>query len=67
MGFGFVVEPGHQRIDRGVGVDFGGIEVQLVTPDQAGVLTQIDDPLEEALEDVHSKSLPDAGQAGVVR
>jgi hypothetical protein len=37
-----------------------------MTPDQADFLTQIDDPLEEALEDIDPKTLPDAGQAGMI-
>ena len=61
-----VVEARHQRVDVGVGLDLGRVDVELPAPDQARLLTEIDDLLEEALEDVDAQPLPDAGQAGVV-
>ena len=63
---GVVVEAGDEGRDAGVGLDLRGIEVELPAPDQARLLAQIDDLLEEALEDVDAEPLPDAGQAGVV-
>ena len=63
---GLVIEARDERIEVGVGLDLGAIEVELAAPDQPGLLTQIDDLLEEALEDFNAESLPDAGQAGVV-
>ena len=66
VGFGFVIESQDERRDAGVGLDLRRIEVELSAPDQPRLLAQIDDSLEEALEDVNAKTLPDAGQAGVV-
>jgi hypothetical protein len=63
----FVIEAGDQRRDADVGLNLRRIEVELPAPDQAGVLTEVDDLLEEALEEVDAQPLPDAGQAGVVR
>lgn len=67
VGFGVVREAGEQRIDDGVGFHFRGIEEEFVLPDQSHVLTEVDNVLEEALEDVNAEALPDAGQAGVIR
>ena len=64
---GLVIEAGDQGVDAGIGLDLGGIDVEFPTPDQTRLLAEIDDLLEEALEDVDPKALPDAGQAGVVR
>ena len=61
------IEARHQRVGVGIGPHPGRVEVELPAPDQAGLLTEIDDLLEEALEDVDAEPLPDAGQAGVVR
>ena len=66
VGLGLVVEARDQRVEVGVGLDLGRVDVELPAPDQARLLAQIDDLLEEALEDVDAKPLPDAGQAGVV-
>ena len=66
VGRGFVVEAGDEGRDAGVGLDLRGIEVELPAPDQACLLAQVDDLLEEALKDVDAEALPDAGQAGVV-
>ena len=63
---GLVVEARDEGRDAGVGFDLGGVEVELPAPDEPGLLAQIDDLLEEALEDVDPQPLPDAGQAGVV-
>ena len=63
---GVVVEAGDEGRDAGVGFDLRGVEVELPAPDEARLLAQIDDLLEEALEDVDAEPLPDAGQAGVV-
>jgi hypothetical protein len=63
---GVVIEARDEGRDAGVSFDLRGIEVQLSAPDEAGLLAQVDDLLEEALEDVDAEALPDAGQAGVV-
>jgi hypothetical protein len=63
---GFVEEARDEGWDARVGFDLGGIEIEFATPEQPRLLTQIDDALEEAREDLHAEALPDAGQAGVV-
>ena len=63
---GLPVEPGHQAIQVGIGPHLGRVEEQLLAPDQAGRLAQLDDLLEEALEDLDAQTRPDPGQAGVV-
>src|SRR5687768_8184681 len=67
MLLGAPVEPRHQRIEIGVGPHLGGIEEQLLAPDEPRLLAELDDLLEEALEDREAEPLPNAGQAGVVR
>ena len=67
MVLSFVEEARHERIEIGVRFDFGRVDVELTTANQARFLAQADHLLEEALEDVDPKPLPDAGQAGVVR
>jgi hypothetical protein len=44
------VEPRSDRLQRGIGVYFGGIEVQLLTSDQARFDAQLYDALEELSE-----------------
>ena len=56
---------GH-RIERGIGLDLGRVEVEFLAPDQTGGEALLDDRLEEAVEDLQAVALPDAGQAGVV-
>jgi hypothetical protein len=55
------------RIEGGVGVDLGGVEVQLLAPDQPGLAALLDNRLEEAAEDGQAVALPDLCQARVVR
>ena len=66
MSLRFVLEAGDQRRNASVGFDFRGVEVELPAPNSAGLLTQIDDLLEEALKDIDPEALADAGQAGVI-
>jgi hypothetical protein len=54
------------RIERRVRLDLGGVEVQLLAPDQPGLAALLDDRLEEAAEDGQAVAPPDPGQAGVV-
>jgi hypothetical protein len=63
----FVRKAGDQGVERGVGLHLGGIDVELLAPDQASFLTQIDHLLEKALEEVNAKALPNPGQARMVR
>ena len=48
---GVVIEARDERRDAGVRFNLGRVEVELPTPDQARLLTEVDDLLEEALED----------------
>jgi len=61
-----VEEARHEGIQVSVRFDVGRVHVELAAPDQPRLLTQIDDLLEEALEDVNAEALSDAGQAEVV-
>jgi hypothetical protein len=63
---GVVVEARDEGVDVGVGCHLRGIDEQLAPPNKTGFLTEVDNLLEEALEDVDAEALPDAGQAGVV-
>ena len=54
---GVVIEARDKRRDAGIRLDLRRIEVELPSPDQARLLAQIDDLLEEALEDVNAKAL----------
>src|SRR5215211_7527526 len=67
VGFGVVIEAWHERIESGVGVNVGRVDIQFAPPNQTRLLTEIDDPLEEPCEGVDAEPLADAGQAGVVR
>jgi len=66
VGLGRVVETGHQGVNVSVGHHLRSVEEQLSPPDQAGVLTEVADSLEKALENLDAQTLPDTGQAGVV-
>jgi hypothetical protein len=62
-----VAEPRHQGIRRGVAGDPGGVGEDLLPPDEARLLAQVDHVLEEAAEDGEPEPLADAGEAGGVR
>ena len=53
-----------QRGERGVGLDLGGVDVELAAPHQARVRALLGDGFEEAPEDVQPVPLADAGEAG---
>jgi hypothetical protein len=55
------------RVERSIGLDLGGVEVQFLTPDQPGLAALLDDRLEEAAEDGQAVALADLRQARVVR
>jgi hypothetical protein len=55
-----------QRIDRRVGEHMGGIEVEFAPPDQAGLLTLLDNSIEEAAKHFHPVARADARQARMV-
>lgn len=59
-------EAGHEGVDGGVGPDLSRVEVELTPPDQARLLAEIDDLLEEARKDRDAQPLSDPRQAGVV-
>src|SRR5687768_10382856 len=60
-------EARRDRLEGGVGIDLGGVEVQLLPPDETRLAALLDDRLEEAAEDRQAVALPDPGQARVVR
>jgi hypothetical protein len=66
VGRGLVVKARDEGPEGGVGPHPGGVEEELVAPDELGLLAEVDDPLEEAFEDRETESSADAGQAGVV-
>jgi hypothetical protein len=49
-----------RRIQRGVGLDLGGVEVQLSALNQAGLKAHLYDPLEESPEDFQAVAFSDA-------
>jgi hypothetical protein len=53
-------------VQGGVGVDLGGVEVQLLAPDQPGLAALLDDRLEETAKRGQPVPLPDPGEAGVI-
>jgi hypothetical protein len=66
MGFGLGIEAGHERVRIGISPDPGGIEIEFPAPDEPRLLTEIDNLLEKALEDVDPEPLADPSEAGVV-
>src|SRR5215211_1982008 len=60
------VESRSDRIQGGIGVHLGGIEVQLLAPDQTCLDTQLYDPLEELAEHLQAEAIADASEAGVI-
>src|SRR5215211_9529017 len=61
-----LVESRSDRLQGGIGVYLGGIEVELLAPDQACLDTQLHDPLEELAEHRETEAIADAGEAGVI-
>jgi hypothetical protein len=59
-------EPRSDRVQGGIGVYLGGIEVQFLTPHQARLDAHLYDPLEEYSERRKAEAIADAGEAGVV-
>jgi hypothetical protein len=59
-------EAGLERSERRIGRDLGGVDVQLLPPDQSRRKARFDDRLEEAAEDVEAVALADAAQTRVV-
>lgn len=64
-------KPGVRRSKSGSGTqtelrDLGRVDEELRAPDQARLLAQVDDLLDEAREDCNTQPLPDAGQTRVV-
>jgi len=51
-----VVKAGHQGIDIGVGPDLGGVDEEFPAPDQPRLLAEVDDPREEAGEDLDAEA-----------
>jgi hypothetical protein len=55
------------RVKGSVGSDLGGIEQELLAPDQSGIVTELDDMLEEPTKEGKPQAIADAGQAGMIR
>src|SRR5215207_11628687 len=59
-------EARRDRLQRGIRLDLGGVEVELFAPHKAGFYALLHDLLEEAAEDSKPVAIPDPGEAGVV-
>ena len=51
-----------QGVERGVGLYLGGIEEELLAPDQPCLITPVNNVLKEATEDGQPQALSDPGQ-----
>jgi hypothetical protein len=67
MRLGSLIEPRDEGVDVGVGAHLGGVEEELLAPNQPRLLAQFDDLREEALEDGEAEALANLREAGVVR
>jgi hypothetical protein len=59
-------EARRDRVQRGVRRDLGGVDIELVPPDQPRRDALLDELLEEPPEDVKSVAVAQGGEAGVV-
>ena len=60
---------GKTRLDGvagSVGLDFGRVNVEFFSPDQASLLALLDNCLKEAAEDIDAIALTDTRQAGMI-
>jgi hypothetical protein len=64
---GFDGKAGSERVGGGVCLDFRGVNVEFLAPDQAGLEALLHDALKERPEDLKPVALPNACQARVVR
>jgi len=60
-------EPGHEGIHGSVAGDTGRVGQELLAPDEARALAEVDHALEEAAEDGETEALAEAGETGGVR
>ena len=60
-------ESGYEGGHRSVPGDVGRIGYQFLAPHQARFLTEVDNPLEEATEDIKTEALPHAAEPGGIR
>src|SRR5689334_15589655 len=60
------IEAGPQGIVVGIGFNLSAIEIELLTPHQAGLLTLLDDVLKETPEGVDTIAVANASQAGMI-
>src|SRR3954453_12674658 len=63
---GLQVEARDHAVQGRIGADLRRVEEQLSPPEQPGLLAQIHNVLEEALEERQAQPLPDPGQAGMI-
>src|SRR5215203_2631321 len=59
-------EAGRDRLQGGIRLDLGGIEIEFLAPHKAGFGAHLHDLLEEAAERQKPVAIPDPGEAGVV-
>jgi hypothetical protein len=57
-------QSGHEGIHGSIAGDTGRIGQQLLAPDKARVLAEVDHMLEEAAKDIETEALPDASEPG---
>ena len=55
-----------ERIQVRIGIDLRRVEVQLLAPDQFGLLTSLDDGLEESSKDFQAIALADLAESGML-
>jgi len=58
--------PRRQGVHGGVRLHLSGVDEQLLAPHQPGLEALLNDPLEEATEDLQPVAVPDPGEAGVL-
>jgi hypothetical protein len=66
VGDGINIEAREHLVAIGVGFDLGRIEVEFFPPDEAGLLTLLDDAVEAAAKDDNAVAITDLAQTGVV-
>jgi len=55
-----------ERVQRGVRLHFGGIDVEFLSPDQPDLLALLHDLLKETQKDLNSIALTDMGEIGMI-
>lgn len=63
---GFPLHAGHQAVNRGIRLNFGAIEIELLAPDQPRRDAQFHDPFKELLKGRQAIALADLAESAVV-